>query len=70
MHELDIRDKHRLLIPAIQYSSISDIYLEDEHGGIHLADTWSSPVLPYFVKMNIKLDQANKRRYYIAHEKT
>ena len=66
MHELDIRDKHRLLIPAIQYSSISDIYLEDEHGGIHLADTWSSPVLPYFVNFDGSLHVKDPGRASLA----
>ena len=49
VHELDIRDKHRLLIPSIQYSSISDIHLEDEHGEVSRWDTWSGPMFPHFV---------------------
>ncbi len=49
IHELDVRDKHRLLIPTIQYSSISDVHLEDEHGEVYRGDTWSSPMFPYLV---------------------
>ena len=35
IHRLDIRDKHRLLIPVIFYSSISGIEIQDERGDIH-----------------------------------
>jgi hypothetical protein len=49
MHKLDIRDKHRLLIPAIYYSSIGDIYLEDQYGEVHTGSTWATTQLPYYV---------------------
>ncbi len=50
VHELDIRDKHRLLIPVIHYSSIGDIYLKDQQGEIHKGFTWgTTEPLPHFV---------------------
>lgn len=39
VHELDIRDKHRLLILVVHYSSIGDIYVEDEEGKVHRGET-------------------------------
>ncbi len=51
VHELDIRDKHRLLIPVVHYSSIGDIYLKDQQGQVHRGDTWGTTIpLPHFVK--------------------
>jgi hypothetical protein len=35
IHQLNIRDKHRLLIPVIFYSSISGIETQDDKGQIH-----------------------------------
>lgn len=52
IHELDIRDKHRLLIPVMNYSSIGDIHVKDEHGQIHRGDTWATnEPLPHFVDL-------------------
>ena len=51
VHEIDIRDKHRLLIPVIHYSSIGDIYLEDQYGETHRGNTWGTiDPPPHFVK--------------------
>jgi len=52
VHKLDIRDKHRLLIPAIYYSSIGNIYMEDEHGETQRGDTWSTSKIPYYVNFD------------------
>lgn len=50
IHELDLRDKHRLLIPVVHYSSIGRIYLEDESGMLHKGETWgTTQPLPHFV---------------------
>ena len=51
VHELDIRDKHRLLIPIAHYSSIGAIYLKDHTGRLVEGNTWSTELpLPHFVK--------------------
>ena len=51
VHELDIRDKHRLLIPLVHYSSIGEIYLKDPQGVMHRGNTWGTTIpLPHFVK--------------------
>jgi hypothetical protein len=49
VHKLDIRDKHRLLIPVNHYSSIGDIYVEDQYGETHRGDTYGTAQLPYYV---------------------
>jgi hypothetical protein len=50
VHELDIRDKHRLLIPIVNYSSIGDIYVKDQQGQRHRGETWgTADPLPHFV---------------------
>ena len=51
VHELDIRDKHRLLIPIVHYSSIGDIYVKDKQGERHRGGTWGTiDPLPHFVQ--------------------
>lgn len=49
VHKLDIRDKHWLLIPAIHYSSIGGIYVEDQYGETHRGDTWATTQIPFYV---------------------
>ncbi len=50
VHKLNVRDKHRLLIPVVHYSSIGNIYLKDERGAIHKGDTWATgKPLPHYV---------------------
>jgi hypothetical protein len=52
VHKLDIKDKHQLLIPVIHYSSIGDIYLEDQYGETHQRNTWATAAqLPYYVNV-------------------
>jgi hypothetical protein len=62
IHRLNIRDKHRLLIPTILYSSISDIETQDEAGnvspggftyGTHQEPPWYIP-MPVGIKVNNK----------------
>jgi len=56
VHELDLRDKHRLLIPTTHYSSIGDIYVEDKSGRVHKGDTWGTDMpLPHFVEFETGL---------------
>jgi hypothetical protein len=51
VHELDIRDKHRLLIPIVHYSSIGDIYVKVKQGQRHRGRTWgTTEPLPHFVE--------------------
>jgi hypothetical protein len=50
IHTLDMRDKHRLLIPVLHYSSIGDIYVEDENGHVTKGSTWgTTDPLPHYV---------------------
>lgn len=52
VHEIDRRDKHRLLIPVVHYSSIGDIYLQDQDGKTWRGDTWGTTMpLPHFVQL-------------------
>ena len=50
VHKLDIRDKHRLLIPVIHYSSIGDIELEDQNGETHRGSTAPASFMPQFAE--------------------
>ncbi len=38
LHQLDIDDKHRLLIPTVSYTGATGICVEDQHGTIHTGD--------------------------------
>jgi hypothetical protein len=50
IHTLDIDDKHRLLLPVIEYASIHGIETEDEHGKVVKGGTWgTSEKPPYYV---------------------
>jgi hypothetical protein len=62
IHRLNIRDKHRLLIPTILYSSVSGIETQDETGavssdgftsGTHQEPPWYIP-MPIGIKVNKK----------------
>ncbi len=49
LHDLDIMDKHRLLIPVTACVSIKDFKLEDEFG-VHTASTWGAiQNPPYYI---------------------
>ncbi len=50
VHELDVRDKHRLLIPVTHYYSIGDIYVEDQYRKIHRGESWGTNVFPGYIK--------------------
>lgn len=50
IHRLNILDKHRLLIPIIEYASIGGIEVEDERGDINRGGTWGTAQKPpYYV---------------------
>jgi hypothetical protein len=40
LHELDIWDKHKLIIPNSEVTLISGIRIKDERGTEHVLDTW------------------------------
>jgi hypothetical protein len=43
LHKADITDKHKLIIPIMEYTGANGIRLEDEHGVIHDADLMPRP---------------------------
>ena|SRR6202521_5950669 len=50
IHILDIDDKHRLLLPVLEFVSILGIEVENEKGEIQKGSTWSGPQKPpYYV---------------------
>jgi hypothetical protein len=50
IHILDIDDKHRLLLPVIEFASIQGIEVENEHGKVVLGATWGTAQKPpYYV---------------------
>jgi len=50
IHVLDIDDKHRLLLPVIEFVSIQGIEVEDEHGKVVQGGTWGTDQTPpYYV---------------------
>lgn len=68
VHRLDIRDKHRLLIPTILYTSISGIETQDRSGNISrdgfTAGTHQEP--PWFVPMEPGVKVKNKGKVSIS----
>ncbi len=54
IHSLDIDDKHRLLLPIIEYASIHGIEVENERGGVTKGGTWgTSQKPPYYVPIPV-----------------
>ncbi len=50
IHTLDIDDKHRLLLPVIEYASIHGIEVENERGEVTKGGTWgTSEKPPYYI---------------------
>jgi hypothetical protein len=50
VHDLNIRDKHRLLTPVIEFASIDGIELENERGQTEHIGTWpTSDHPPYYL---------------------
>jgi hypothetical protein len=50
VHNLDILDKHKLLIPVVSFAAIEGIELENDRGETARGGTWSTEqVPPYFV---------------------
>ncbi len=64
VHKLDIRDKHRLLIPVVNYSSIGNIYLKDKDEKRHKGGTWGTTLpLPHFVEFEQGLHIENQEAH-------
>ncbi|HME33760.1 MAG TPA: hypothetical protein VKF84_00885 [Candidatus Sulfotelmatobacter sp.] len=54
IHSLDIDDKHRLLLPIIEYASIHGIEVEDEQGKVVKGGTWgTSEKPPYYIPIQL-----------------
>lgn len=52
IHILDIDDKHRLLLPVIEFASIQGIEVENEHGKVVPGGTWGTAQKPpYYVSI-------------------
>ena len=68
IHRLDIRDKHRLLIPTVLYTSISGIETQGEAGDIRrdgfTLGTHQNP--PWYVPMRVGVKVNNKGKVSIA----
>ena len=56
IHALDIQDKHRLLIPLLNYGWINNIEVENERGEVIRGDTWAfTRPGPYYVSFEEKV---------------
>jgi hypothetical protein len=54
IHILDIDDKHRLLLPVIEYASIHGIEVENERGELEERGTWgTSQKPPYYLPIPV-----------------
>jgi hypothetical protein len=61
IHNLDIDDKHRLLLPIIEYASIHGIEVENERGKVEKGGTWgTSQKPPYYVPIPLGWHLKNK----------
>jgi hypothetical protein len=61
VHKLDIRDKHRLLIPVFTNLSIVGIEVEDERGNRHPGDTWATAQqAPFYIDFEVGLHVKDK----------
>ena len=71
LHKLDIRDKHRLLIPVVHYSSIDAIYLKDQQGIVHQGGTWGTDQpLPHYVNFErgVHIEQPGSASFDVMFE--
>jgi hypothetical protein len=63
LHELDIVDKHRLILPVVKSTTISGIVVEDEHGPVS-GDSWpiiaSGDTFHFDFKPNIQIKNKGK----------
>jgi hypothetical protein len=61
IHVLDVDDKHRLLLPIIEFASIQGIEVEHESGKILPGSTWgTSEKPPYYVPIEVGWHVKNK----------
>lgn len=67
IHILDIDDKHRLLLPVIEFASIQGIEVENEHGKVVPGSTWgTSQKPPYYVPIEAGWHFKNKGKVTFA----
>jgi hypothetical protein len=67
IHKLDILDKHRLLIPVINFVGIEDIELENERGEIIRGFAWgTTDTPPHFIPIEHGLHIKNKGKVSVA----
>lgn len=58
LHQLDIRDKHELLIPSTNYGNVSGLKIKDQYGSVK-AGTWGQELTEEFhidFSLNIKIE--------------
>jgi hypothetical protein len=61
IHILDIDDKHRLLLPIIEFASVGGIEVENESGKVVKAGTWGTAQKPpYYVPIEFGWHIKNK----------
>jgi len=61
LHYLNIRDKHKLLTPIVEFAAIEGIELENERGEVEKIGTWaSSQKPPYYVPIETGWHIKNK----------
>jgi hypothetical protein len=69
---LDIRDKHKLLVPLARVTAVVDAVLEDEAGHTTKGATWGtiSEALPITIPIPAKTKMKIKEYGYLAFEVT
>jgi hypothetical protein len=67
IHILDIDDKHRLLLPVIEFGSPQGIEVENEHGKVVKAGTWGTAEKPpYYVPIELGWHVKNKGKVAVT----
>ncbi len=67
IHILDIDDKHRLLLPVIEFGSTQGIEVEDEHGKVVKGATWGTAQKPpYYVPIELGWHVKNKGKVAVT----
>jgi hypothetical protein len=73
IYVLDRQDKHRLLIPLVQYSNIRDIQLQDHTGNLVRGETWSTTTAPPYrvdFRFDVDIKHEGKLTLSIAIDET
>ncbi|HWZ44300.1 MAG TPA: hypothetical protein VNW97_12550 [Candidatus Saccharimonadales bacterium] len=67
LHQLNILDKHRLLLPVVTFGAIEGIELENEHEEIVRGGTWgTTQQTPYYVPVQSGWQIKNKGHVSVA----